>query len=233
MNVVEIARDLGITRALVPRSAGTLSAVGAQMADLVAEFSRSQVTSTADFDWPRAERTLTELDGEVDAFLGDAGRSIDRDALVRQYFVEGRYPEQVWDLRVPIEWAGGPLGPRTIDASIRAFHDLHQRTFAVSDETQPVEYQNWIARVVISLPKPSPRIAVEAAGESPRHRDVWFDGSALSAQCIHGSTLAPGTILEGPAIIEEATTTVVLPPAARAEVTNLGSYLIDTGAEST
>lgn len=230
MNVVDIGRDLGIATALVPRGAGTLSAVGAQMSDLVTEFARSEVISTARFDHARAERTLAELDAEIDGFLADInGTGTAAERVVRTYFAEGRYPDQVWDLRVPFGFSERKLTPDAVERSVTDFHDLHERTFAVSDQDVPVEYQNWIARVEINLPKPSPAIAADDSWRPYRRRDVWFDGRPHGTECVHGSSLTPGSAVDGPAIIEEATTTVVLPPGSRAEVTRFGSYLIHTG----
>lgn len=231
MNVVDIARDLGITTALVPRGAGTLSAVGAQLSDLVAEFTRSEVTSTAAFGHDSVERTLGELDAEIDAFVSRIGLRGPIDQQVsRTYFAEGRYPDQVWDLRVPVQWSDGHLAAGAVENSVASFHDLHERTFAVSDERLPVEFQNWIGRVVVGLPKPDPAISVEAAARAPHDREVWFGTERLRARCVEGSRLTPGAVVRGPAIIEEATTTVVLPPGSSARVSPLRSYLIETGA---
>ena len=48
--------------------------------------------------------------------------------------------------------------------------------------------------------------------------------------CYRGGHLPAGTVVAGPAIIEEPTTTVVLIPGSSATVTPLGNYLVDTMA---
>ena len=56
----------------------------------------------------------------------------------------------------------------------------------------------------------------------------WVDTPMFS-----GEALAPGTRLEGPAIVREPTTTVVVYPGSTATVTGLGNYLLEIGAVST
>lgn len=47
-----------------------------------------------------------------------------------------------------------------------------------------------------------------------------------------GALLAPGTLVSGPAIIREPTTTVVVYPGSTATVTSLGNYLLHIGPEA-
>ncbi len=42
-----------------------------------------------------------------------------------------------------------------------------------------------------------------------------------------GLRILPDTQIEGPAIIEEPNTTIVIPPQAKAIYSNLGSYIVD------
>jgi len=227
-NVVNVARELGCGVALVPRAAATLSAVGAQLSDLVADFSRSAVMSTAEFDTARAEDTLLHLDRMLAAFVSELPSSDAIESTVEHSFaVEARYPDQVWDLRVPVPYADGHLGSGAVAQIVDSFHDLHRRTFAVSDDTSPIECQQWTGAVTVHLPKPG--LAVRLGGEEggfDRLRNVWFDGNCMEARIVAGSRLTAGDVVVGPAIIEEVTTTVVLPPVASAEVTSIGSYLI-------
>jgi N-methylhydantoinase A len=227
-NAVNVARELGCRVALVPRAAATLSAVGAQFADLVADFSQTAVMSTAAFDSNLAENTLLQLDRKLATFVASLP-SIDADgsAVERSFAVEARYPDQVFDLRVPVPFADRRLGAGAVQQIAESFHDLHRRTFAVSDDTSPVECQQWTGAVTIHLPNPG--LAVHLGGEDrgfDRVRGVWFDGTWTETRIVAGSRLAAGDIVLGPAIVEEVTTTVVLPPGTAAEVTTVGSYLI-------
>jgi N-methylhydantoinase A len=227
-NAVSLARELCCRLVLVPRAAGTLSAVGAQLADLVAEFTQSAPMSTVEFDTSRARETLLHLDHKLGGFVaGLSAGSLANAVIDRRFAVEGRYPDQVFDLRVPVPFADGCLEANAAEDIASSFHDLHHRTFAVSDDTAPVECQQWIGTVTVGLPKPglNVRLGGERAGFE-RVRRAWFDGVATETRVIAGSRLAAGDVVVGPAIVEEVTSTVVLPPGAAAEVTSVGSYLI-------
>lgn len=231
LNVVNIGRELGCEVALIPRSAGTLSAVGAQFSDLVADFSRSAVMSTIEFDTPRAEDTLRELDGAIDDFVsGLASSGVVVGTIDRDFAVEARYPDQVWDLKVPVQFAGGRLGPDAVDQIATRFHEVHHRTFAVSDQSLPVECQQWTGCATVHLPKPS--LAMHLGGEQDvpdrEARAAWFGGEPVATRVVTGSGLRADNVVHGPAIIEEVTTTIVLPPRSSARVTSVGSYLITT-----
>jgi N-methylhydantoinase A len=59
------------------------------------------------------------------------------------------------------------------------------------------------------------------------HADAYFPEIGLtSVPRYDGGSLAPGTRIEGPAIIREPTTTVVVYPGSIAAVTPLGNYLL-------
>ncbi len=80
-----------------------------------------------------------------------------------------------------------------------------------------------------------PAITVSAAGalsDAPAgRRPAWFslDG-ARDAAVVRGDSLAVGAVVDGPAIIEEATTTLVLPPGTRARLGAADSYMVTFSA---
>ena len=65
-----------------------------------------------------------------------------------------------------------------------------------------------------------------------KHEPVFFRNRGLTDTPIHsGEFLTPGTCIDGPAIIREPTTTVVVYPGSRAIVTPLGNYLLEIDPE--
>jgi N-methylhydantoinase A len=232
LNAAVLARELGCATVLVPKAAGTLSACGAQFADVVAEVSVSRYLTTEDFELAAARTVLDGIDERLAAFAarlpGDMG-----ERAARSYAVEARYPFQVWELEVPVERdrivSGEPL-----EWLAERFHDAHERTFAVREPGQVVELQYWKGRLTAPLDAPRLGAAGPADGElaAPAARDCYFEETGVVATPCYGpAALAPGLTIEGPAILEEPITTVVVPPGCRATVTPLGSFAIDvTGA---
>lgn len=228
LNILPIARSLGMQQVLIPRTAGALSACGAHFSDVVREFSASRFASSGDFDYAGVAASLAGLKAQLDAFARLlAARGLTR--FTRQFAVEARYAGQIWELEVPLR--GEQIAtPAELAALMNDFHTEHERVFAVRDPDNPIECIHWRARLTALLPRGAH--AADARQRSsalaPRGtRRSWFgDLSAypLEAAIYYGEDLIAGDTITGPAIIEEPTTTLVIYPGAQAEVTAFGHY---------
>ena len=60
-------------------------------------------------------------------------------------------------------------------------------------------------------------------------REAYFKdlGGMVDTPIYRGNKLAPGNIITAPAIIEEPTTTIVVPSKSKATVTKWGNYLLE------
>jgi len=229
LNILLIAQELGCHKVLVPKVASALSASGMQFADIVVEEAASFVTASDRFDRDGVNAILAGLRSRVEAFRRDLGERAEKHRV--EYSVDARYPAQVWELETPL--AGGSIETDGALADlVERFHQVHERVFAVRDATSPVEMVNWTARLIVDLAAPpNAPSAGPAQPEAPApsaHRDCFFGGEAAVATPIFKSgTLGPGQVVRGPAIIEEATTTLVVYPGMTAEVSPAGHYLLD------
>jgi N-methylhydantoinase A len=65
---------------------------------------------------------------------------------------------------------------------------------------------------------------------APRTRRAFFtDTGEVDVQVLDGGALPAGTEIDGPLLVTEPTTTVVVPPGARLRTTDLGSYVLELG----
>ena len=229
LNILPIARELGCRRVLVPRTAGALSACGGQYSNIVSEFTQSKFAYTGDFPYQAVNRALSEITASMERFEAELrARGLTR--FEREYFVEARYPYQVWELDVALP-KGGFDGRADLDATIEAFHREHERVFAVKEPGQQVECVYWRGRLTALLDGPplSKMPLRKAALPAARlRRAAFFAGHGeLETPRYHGESLTPGMVLEGPAIVDEPTTTIVVYPGSRARVTELHNYLLE------
>ena len=72
----------------------------------------------------------------------------------------------------------------------------------------------------------------EPGGEDPSaalksHRDAYFDGDFQSVPVYDGLKLVNGNVVPGPAIIEQPTTTIVLPPGFTARCDEHDNYRVE------
>jgi N-methylhydantoinase A len=224
-NIMPIAAELGCTTVIVPRTASVLSACGMQYSDIVFEATRSRFTDSASFDAAAVNAALDAIEAELEEFRqGLVGL---RDAPARtEMFVEARYRAQVWELDTRLPSA------RLTDAGAlaEAFHQVHERLYAVRDEGSAVEFVNWKGRIAVrafTAPK-VPDLAAEPYVPVPdAHRDCYFAQTGRVRTPIYrGEAIRPGARIEGPAIIEEPTTTIVVYANGYAECSPRGHFLL-------
>src|SRR5690606_4307558 len=90
INIVPIARELGVDTVIVPRTAGALSAAGMQFSDIVFEESGNCVTLSRSFDCAGVNRVLEDIDARLERARRQLGSLADA-ATTRAYTVEARY----------------------------------------------------------------------------------------------------------------------------------------------
>lgn len=231
LNILPIARALGMRRVLIPSTAGALSACGAHFSDIVREVSASHYATSAAFDFAAVNALLDRLDAELDGFaraLSDRGLA----AATRTLAVEARYAGQIWELEVPLRVARF-RDAADVAALIDDFHAEHERVFAVRDPDNPVECIHWRARLTADLPRgaQTPVARRRDGALTPRStRTAHFgllSAAPHEARVFFGEDLVPGDRIAGPAIVEEPTTTLVVYPGATARVTRYGHYLCE------
>ena len=226
--IVPIARELGCARVLLPRMAGALSACGAQYTDIVTEFGTSQVTASTGFDYAAVNRVLGGLKASVQDFMQSLrARGIQR--FRADYFVEARYRYQVWELEVPLPEAGIDT-PAELDRVVKAFHAAHEAIFAVSEADQEIEFIQWKGRVTGELDRPPltplPELTTQAPAPERRGKAYFESTGIVDIPRFRGAVLTPGMQIQGPALVIEPTTTIVLYPGSVATVTPFNNYMI-------
>ena len=116
-----------------------------------------------------------------------------------------------------------------VDELIEAFHANHRRIFSVDDRASPIEFLNWTGRLAIRLPqtKVAASAGVEETGARTSRTALFDLDEPRETMIVRGDAVRIGEMIDGPAIIEEATTTIVVPPGAHATLSAADSYLIE------
>lgn len=229
LNIVPIAQELGCAQVLIPRMAGALSACGAQYTDVVTEFSVNQPTRSDEFDFAGVNAALAGLQSSMEEFkTGLRAKGLDR--FRSEYFVEARYQYQVWELEVPLPGASLD-GAGDVQKIVQDFHAAHQAIFAVSEADQHIEFIQWKGRVTGELSRPPLRplpVVAKADPKPVRTAPAYFPSTGhVDIPLYRGEALVPGMQVEGPALIVEPITTIVLYPGSHATVTKFNNYWVD------
>jgi N-methylhydantoinase A len=231
VNIIGIASELGCSRVILPKTASTLSAAGMQFADIAAEEAASLVIPSNRFDFDGVNAVLAELTRRLEAFRVDKLSRADDYRI--EYFGEARYLSQVWELDTPL--AGSRFETQAdLDTYLNNFHDVHERVFAVRDTGSPIETVSWKARLTVRIARPvPPSEACERSepAQATTTRDCYFGAEGyVATPILKAEDLREGQTVTGPAIIEEATTTLVVAPGKSVAVSGAGNYLLGTAA---
>ena len=226
LNAVAIARRLGCAQVILPEVAAALSAHGALISELRAEYSGTLYTSTGGFDFNGVNALLEGLEQKCRAFIeGPGAGSLEQ---VVEFTAEARYPSQIWEIEVPLR-ADRIEDEQELAAFVEDFHKTHEALFTFADIESTIETVGWRANVRCRL-RDGVNLSVESAGGGPEiahSRSVYFpDTGFVEARVVHFDGMGSGETVEGPAIIESSFTTVVIDPGARAERRPSGSLLI-------
>ncbi len=230
LNSVRIARRLGCTTLLIPQVGAALSAAGALMSDLKADFRAAHFASTARFDTAAAARVVAGLDASCRAFIDGPGAGALETGIA--YTLDARYATQVWEIEVPLRTAGITT-PDDLAAFVADFHATHAELFAFDDPASPIEIIGWSAQVHCRFARAEGLVlAPETDQPSPaRARRAYFPGTGWTDVVVRPfETISTGETIPGPQIVESAFTTVVLDAGAVATRCASGSLSIQVSA---
>jgi N-methylhydantoinase A len=210
MVAAALADLLDAHQAVIPATAGVLAAYGAHEAPIATEFTAPHFVDTGDYDDASVAQVFDRLDAHAHAF---AGRFVRAGTILRfSYFVDARYPAQAWDLRVhlPERPRDSNGGPRVIED---AFHREHLHRNGTHDPGSRVEVLSWGVRAEIGQEAEHMLSLAPSSADGPSRTDqVVFASRGERTPRYAGGALEPQQVITGPAIVDEPTTTVVIPP---------------------
>ena len=225
-----ICQELEIPVFIVPRESSIFCAAGMLMSDLQHDFVRSFVSLLDGIDWTRLNTVLAEMIQDGDQLLTNEGISRDR----RRYRLnlDCRYVKQYHEVSLPVALELARAG--RFQAVASAFHEEHQRLYGYSleQEGSPIELINIRLQAVGVTDKP--RLADEPeAGEDPGaalkgERAVYLpdDGARRRVCVFDGHKTRHGNRIPGPALIEQANTTLFVSSAFDCVCDRHGSFVV-------
>jgi N-methylhydantoinase A len=220
MHAVWLAEELEIGEVIVPWSPGTFSAWGMLQTDLRHDVVRSFYRPVADLD-------EDEVGGAFDVLRDEAEGLLEREEVApgNRYFqrsADMRYVGQEYTVNVPVA-EGSSLG--TIDAS---FHDAHRVRYGHSTPGAPVEFVNLRMAAMGRIGTTVAPYHGSAAGSDPLlgRRAVVFAAVEHDTPVLLRDRVQSGRAYDGPVVIEEESSTTVVPPGHQARLDAHGNMLI-------
>jgi N-methylhydantoinase A len=232
LNIASLARRLGCRQAIIPDVAAALSAAGALMSDLQAEFRITSFARTEAFDFEKVDRVLAALEDKCMAFIAGPGEGAAEFHV--EYAAEARYPEQFWEIDVALP-KSRIRTPADVEQLNAAFHAAHEDVFAISDPGSPIEVLTWRASVRCRLQSRTDAWSLVPSGQQRGNgagrRSVFFRGAgSLETPVIELEAMQRDHAVAGPAIVESAFTNIVVDPGATIVRRKSGSLVITPAA---
>lgn len=214
LNSSFISRRLGCRSLLIPDVGPALSATGALMSDLAADYQQTRFTTTSSFSRESINQVLAGMAEKAAKFGREAGSGA-RNART-EYFVEARYESQVWEIEVPLELSRFDTAA-DVERLIEGFHRKHEQSFSFRDTASDVECVTWTVRVRCRFRAQAVGRLVPSSTSRTlnENKDIYFSGHGrIRTALLSYDQLTFDKSYAGPAIIESPFTTVVIDPAA-------------------
>jgi N-methylhydantoinase A len=223
------AAELGIRRIFVPKLAPAFSALGLLLTDHVVDEMRSYIAPVRQADVARVNALFADMEASARRALG-AGEGRRARRLRLERFAALCYPGQTFDMPVPLTGRNGAISARVLADTVERFHRLHEdlHTYACRDE-EPILRGLRLKAIAVEDKPALPRLARRGGDARRGARKAFFRGRFVSAPVYDGARMSPGHAILGPAIVEEAFTTIVVYPGQRATVDAFGNYTIALG----
>jgi len=227
-----LAKELGISRVVVPATPGLLCALGCLATDIKSDFIRtvnlvlSPGKSTVELG--ALQSTFRELGGQAAAWLRK--QQVSPGDMVLQRSADMHYLGQSYEITVPLEDEN--INDGRVESVLATFHQHHNKIYGHSDDRASVELINARVTAVGRTRKPtaeelacaSEHGVAEPAGP-PKRREILLQAQRWSAAIYERKSLQRGQQVIGPAIVEQYDTTLCIPAGFACYVDRFGNLI--------
>ena len=232
LHAARLARELDISRILVPRNPGILCAMGLLLTDLRADFATTRLMTLGRAIMPAMEDAFRTLRAEADAWFEGEGIAAGSQKITRT--VDMRYAGQNYEL--PIALPDGPVTQVSLDHLAEGFAEAHRRMYGFVAEGEAVQLVTFRIEAAGLVRKarfqPQTEAGPDASAAITGRRDMWLPeaGGFVSCPVYDRERLQAGNRIAGPAIVEQMDTTTIVLPGMVAVVEPYMNLILEAGA---
>jgi N-methylhydantoinase A len=230
--LAEVCEELGIKRLVMPRAAATFSAYGLLFADAIYS---AQTTA----EWGFGAGPVDEINALYDRLEAQAVASLRREGFddsrtsVRRE-ADAKFVGQSFE--ISMDMPPQPLTEADRAALTEKFMGEYERVYGAGAAWEGFPIVLHTARVVASGITDKPPLGAGAANGKPTtvepsgERVIRLRAGTVTAKTYDGSSLHPGVVIEGPALIDDVDTTLLVPERDKLEIDDLSNYVftVDT-----
>jgi N-methylhydantoinase A len=220
VHAMGVARKLGIPRVIFPVAAGVMSALGLLASPLTFEVARTRQIFVDDLTAEDFAGTLAALEADAMAPLLEA--KVETEALSINRRLDMRYHGQGHEIEVSL-----PPDVK-IEALAQIFREHYAAVHGAALLDAPLVVTTWKVEVSATPPElasAAPTAQGEAAPKGTRQ--AYFGEDYVAAPVYDRQDLGIGVIIDGPALIEERESTVIIGPGDRVQVDEFGNLIAE------
>ena len=208
----------------MPREPGTLCARGILLSDLTFDFVKTLLCRAEEDGWRQAKAAFDELETQAEDWL--VTDDVPEDSREFRHYVEARYEGQSFEVRVEFDHS---LDNVALNDFITAFHAEHKAQYSYDIPERIVEIVNCRLEAVGQTPKPPMESETSGTDEATSTRRVHFgaNGGWQEAIVYERGNLITDKEIQGPAILEEMSSTTVVPPNYKATTDEVGNLTLE------
>lgn len=221
-----MAELLNTKSVIVPKFAASFCAWSMFCLDIGRDYLRSYLSKLSDANPIDINKIYQEMIGE--ALAEFQVLNVSREDLIIEKSADVRYTGQFHEIE--LRFPSGELSDKDIESMEKDFHKKHKELFTFSLPSVPVEFQNLRLIATVRSKKIQIPEIEKAISNFPdrikRSRLCYFNGDFIETPIYDGPRLKAGVNIQGHAIIEEPTTTIVIPPGFNCNIDKYGNYII-------
>ena len=230
MHAAPLAKDLGIKKVVIPVAASVFSAWGMLMSELRQDDIQTYNIRMDKLIYKEINKEWEKL--EDNAISEYAGKGVSKENVIFIKYLDMRYYGQEHTVKVQIP--DGEFNENYVNNVIKLFNAKHEKAYSFKLDDSLTEIVNLhlcafgkTEKVTIKKLEKKPYSIEEAIKEI---RPVVFEIiGKINTTVYDRQKLSPGMVIDGPALIEEVSSTAVIYPGMNVEVDRYGNLLINTG----
>jgi N-methylhydantoinase A len=230
MHAAALAKELGVSKVVVPVAGSVFSAWGMLMTDLRSDFIKTYIKRLNEVDLKQLNEEWQNVESE--AVTQYQSQGITHDKVMFSRFVDMRYMGQEHTVKVPVP--NGEINQETLKDVISRFHDIHEKhyTFKLEEAQTEIVNLHLVAFGVVQKPElyKLDKVGGNADDALKEIRPVLYEEEGwVKAKVYDRDKLAAEVTIEGPAIVEEQSASTVIYPGQSVTVDCYGNLIIKTG----
>ena len=227
-HITALAKEMGIDTVIVSKLSSGLCAYGQIISDVKYNYMATIPTRLDSIKAAeKINKTFKEIESKGIEHLNKDGFEEKKINTYRS--LEMRYVGQIHECTVNIDFF--EITEETLKNIKEAFHNRHKELYTYSEKDSPVELVNIESTIYGRIDRPNyseleNKGQINDALKISRNLIFSEKGNALKTPVYDGNKLSPGNLIDGPAVVEEDTTTLVIENGWFLELHKSGTYII-------